>query len=480
MKFPFSFKTSDVKNIAAPKGKDISMQDMDRIIRDITYEALFAEKQKLSDWVNARNLALDYSQPNWADLIRVYDDMIRDLHVKSIISTIKNKLKQRPFQIKNGETDNQILKEIFTNKWYHSLIDIFVDAQFYPYSVIELGNFNTVTGFYEMKQVKREYICPQYGQIKKSMNDSPSKVGNTQMNGNGLYKGEQLVPFFVEILSADELGFMDSAIPWISSKKSALQSWQRYSEMFGQPFRQGKTDIRDNVRRTNMVNMMKAWGESGWGVFDNSDAIDLIANAGGDSFNVFEKLMKFANNEISKAFAGAVGVLDEKSFVGSSEAGERLMNEYVNSFAIQFEFFLNAEILPRIYNSYKFDKDGNKFSFVVSDTTKLKGQENLKGTVGGVQGLIALIGSVSQGLLNPEGFIPIAAELYGFDDNTIKIITDNINKGVVLGETLPGKTETSKNTIEKTTAILKTDHGKRLVGFSNMEQIDNYYKEILK
>jgi hypothetical protein len=74
--------------------------------------------------------------------------------------------------------------------------------------------------------------------------------------------------------------------------------------------------------------------------------------------------MLFSNNEISKNLAGSIGIFDEKSFVGSSEAGERLFEEFTTAFMREVMFVVNDELIPRMIN-YGFTlSEGDTFRFV--------------------------------------------------------------------------------------------------------------------
>ena len=85
---------------------------------------------------------------------------------------------------------------------------------------------------------------------------------------------------------------------------------------------------------------------------------------------------------------------------------ERIINDIVqNQITWQGDYIEFLNIIEESVNTSE------------NDVEKLKAQASLKGSVGGVQGILAIQASVSQGLTDYESAITILNEIYGIDDN---------------------------------------------------------------
>jgi hypothetical protein len=332
------------------------------VLDEIQYSDLFAYKQDIQDWINARQFAISRTLPDWTDYIRVCNDIYTDAHVTSIITSIKNKIKLKDFVI--CDVNNQINEQktdLLKKEWFYKFLDYTIESIFFPYSLIFLGDMYNYD--LDIKLVDREYVTPQYDLIKKSL-----YISNNSLNAGWKYTDPKLRPYYIYVPSDRQLGLLDVAAPHVLGKKQMLIYWWRYAEKFGIPFAKGKTDIRDNQRRSNMDNMLSNMGNSPYAVLDLEDDVEFVVASNTDVYKMFKEELNYSNNEISKAFAGAIGVLDEKSFVGSAEAGERLLEEYIQAYSIKCDNIINSELMPRLIYTYHFPfSDTDYFKFVHKD-----------------------------------------------------------------------------------------------------------------
>ena len=136
------------------------------------------------------------------------------------------------------------------------------------------------------------------------------------------------------------------AAPLVIWKKNALGAWSEFVEIFGSPIRIGKTDTRDEETRANMENMLKNMGVAAYGVFDTDDLIELIESNRSDAYQVFDMMIQRCNSEISKLILGQTATMDEKSFVGSAEVQERVLNKVAYNDEFFIEGVLNYQLVP--------------------------------------------------------------------------------------------------------------------------------------
>jgi len=329
------------------------------ITEQIIARQQFRQVEDVRKWRIALQMAEDPDIPSRHTLIRIYKDVILDGHISGIIKSIKNEIKAKEFMIINadGEEDKDKTK-LFKKKWFFKFLDHTVEATFFGYSLIELGDI-IEDGFPEMKLVPRENVVPEWDLVKPD-------IFNTERKGFP-YREPPLKDWFIYIGEEDDnMGWLNGATPHALSKKNLFTEMWEFAEIFGMPIRQGRTDIHDTKKRKNMEEMMQRMGAAAWGVFDRDDEIVFAEAAKGDA-KVFIEPIKLDNEEISKGFAGQVAVFDEKAFVGSAEVQERLFQKFIITFMRQAEFVINDDLIPRMI-IHGILQEGDKFKFKADET----------------------------------------------------------------------------------------------------------------
>ena len=303
------------------------------------------QREDIGNWRNELNVAESVTNPDRTGLIRVFKDVDLDGHITGIVSSIKNKIKSKPFIIVDSSGDpDEDRTALFEKEWFFKFIDFIVEAPFWGYSLVQLGNIKD-DGFPEIELIPREYVIPELEIVKK---DLFVGQGGTNIQNAFLYNEPPLKDWFIFIGDKKDMGLFNKATPHALSKKNLFAEMWEYAELFGMPIRKGHTDIRDPEKRKQMELMIENMGSAAWGVFDTDDKIDFIETKGGDATKTFIEPIKLSNEEISKGFAGQVATFDEKSFVGSAQVQERMFNEFIISFMRNTRFIINNQLIPRM------------------------------------------------------------------------------------------------------------------------------------
>jgi len=328
----------------------------------IDYFNLESTKQDVKDWQSARLNALDVHIPDWTDLIRVYDDVIVDSHLTGIVEIVKDKIKATEFEIVNdkGEVDDE-KTGYFEKKWFFKFLDWAIEAIYYPVSLIQLGNM-VDNGFPDIELIKREYVTPNREFVKKSL-----EIYGTYKHGvdGWVYTNPSISQYFIPVYPPTVLGMFDRVASHALGKKHMLIYLWRYGELFGLPIRIGKTDTKDPARRVNMENMMSNMGNAMWGVIDPDDSVEL-KEAKSNSSEPYLAAMNYSNKEMSKALMGTSSVMDETSFVGAAEIGERIYETKGKGYLRDLRFLINDELIPRMIK-YMIPIAGCSFRWVNED-----------------------------------------------------------------------------------------------------------------
>lgn len=333
----------DIKHIYSPKivALDKRQPTRSKIIDQLVKRQITRSSDDVAKWTQALRIAEDSLNPDRTELIRIFENIDIDGHVKGIISAIKNKIKRKEFLIcdANGEELEEETAKLEA-EWFFKYLDWNVEAPFYGFSLIELGDIED-DGFPDISLVPRKNVVPDRHVVKE---DTFRFTENMRAID---YEDERYVDWNIFIGSKDDLGLFNTIAPTAIAKKHVMAAMWDYTEIFGMPIRQGHTNIHDPERRKNMERMLDNMGSAAWGVFDRDDEIKLVESSKGN-VSVFIDPIKLANEEISKAFAGATGMFDEKSFVGSAEVQERLFSELIISYQRQIMFDANNKLLVRM------------------------------------------------------------------------------------------------------------------------------------
>lgn len=295
----------------------------------------------IKDWRSAVDRATSIINPQTYDLMQIYKHVDSDGHVTGIVSSIKNKIKAKDFEIV-GSDGKELEDETdkFNTKWYFRFIDLIIEAQFYGYSLVELGKIED-DGFPDLQLVPRENVIPQLDIAVKDAKLPTSGKGDFHYLEHPLNKWL----IFIGNKGSD-LGLYNKAAPHTISKRGLFAACWQYAELFGMPFRHGKTDIRDTAMKRNMEKMLDNIGKAGWAVTGSEDEIDWIEASNTDAWQVYIEPIKLSNEEISKAFAGQSGAFDEKSFEGAAKVHERLFQEHIRSHMRTAKFVINDDLIP--------------------------------------------------------------------------------------------------------------------------------------
>lgn len=329
------------------------------IAKQLVMRQLVRSADDMEKWSVALRIAESVESPDRTELQRIYKNMEIDGHITGIINAIKHKIKRKGFMLvdSNGDENEEETAKLEA-EWFFKYLDWNVEAPFYGYSLIELGEI-VDDQFPNINMINRQYVVPDLDAVKTDL----FRVSNDSDVIH--YLEDPFVDWNIFIGEKTNLGLFNAVAPVAIAKKHIMAAMWEYVELFGIPIRQGHTDTRDPSRKKNMERMLDNMGSAAWGVFDTDDEIKLVEGTTGNT-DIFIEPLKHANEEISKTFAGSTGVFDEKSFVGSAEVQERLFNEMIISMQRQIQFDNNNKLVPRMVK-HGMIKDGLTFKWKQED-----------------------------------------------------------------------------------------------------------------
>lgn len=298
---------------------------------------VFRIKTDQSRWKIAVTIAESVINPNRSQLYQVYQQVTVDAHLTAAIQQRKNLTLSKEFKVLNkiGGEENEQLTALIKRKWFRDFLDLSLDSIFYGYSLIQFGDL-LKDEFETIELVPRIYVKPEFHIVVDSY---------AQIEGKDYLKSPYK-DWCIGVGKSHDLGLLMKAAPLIIWKQNALGAWAEYQEIFGSPIRIGKTNVREEVTRANMEDMLKNMGNSAYGVFDTDDLIELVESGRQDAHNVFDMMIIRCNSEISKLMLGQTGTMDEKSFVGSAEVQERVLANYAELDEHFILGVINYQLIP--------------------------------------------------------------------------------------------------------------------------------------
>lgn len=322
-------------------------------INEIDPRQLFRMRWTIDDWQRAVDNAEDVYSQNLYDLAEIYNDIVDDYAVTSAMQQRNAKVINSKIMFVNQDgSENEAVKAFFLNvdgtqkPWFRRWLNIAMDSKYYGFSVGELGafidgQFRMVEGRPSCAKLPYENLLPMYRFIKKD-----AEAGAYQDNVISMDKG----PFSRWLLpmgNANDLGLLNKATPYVIFK-NIFGAWSQHAEIFGQPFREGRTDIFDPARVKEMRLMFEQMVGASYGIFHPDDEIQYIEASKTDAYNIYDRLIARCDHAITKIFLSQTGTTDEKAFVGSAETHERVMMDLVMSDRLDLSEYFEDVLLPRL------------------------------------------------------------------------------------------------------------------------------------
>lgn len=298
---------------------------------------LYRSRQDIAKWRSAVQYAENINSPQRRLLYELYNDVMLDSHLTACVNQRKSLTMCLDFDVVDKGNKNEKLETIIQNKWFRDFIDLSLESIFYGHSLIQFDSI-IENSFKNVELVPREYVKPEFHIVTENY---------SALTGVD-YLEKPYSNWCIGVGKPRDLGLLMKAAPLVIWKKNALGAWSEFIEVFGTPLRIGKTNVRDEETRANMEDMLKGMGVASYGVFDTDDLIELVESGKTDSYNVFDMMINRCNSEISKLILGQTATMDEKSFVGSAEVQERILNKLGYNDEFFLENVLNNQLIPML------------------------------------------------------------------------------------------------------------------------------------
>jgi len=289
---------------------------------------------------HAINAAENPHHPDRYMLLQIYKHIMRDLHLKSQIRTAIYKVVSTPFEVLQAGVYNEGLTRLLQSKWFEDCCKYYLQAEFWGFSLIEFQPLKeTEMGKTVDKVVlmPREHVRPESHEILLNPRDS-----------KGIdYTMKPLDRVYLPAGDPHDLGLLCDAAKYVIYKNYALSDWARSSEKWGDPMLVIQSASDDEEENREKAEAAANFGNNSWMLADDQDKVSLLErNAQGSAHLIYRHLKDDMDQENSKGVNGQVATSDEKSYVGSAEVQERLLNDYTLARLRGLYYWVNKELFP--------------------------------------------------------------------------------------------------------------------------------------
>ena len=319
--------------------KVVEVPDKSNVGLKIVEQQTYRQRQDIGKWRTATSAAENIYNPNRIDLLQIYKDVVLDSQITALWSQRLNGLKSKPYKLvsKSGaeiaNSDDLIKKE-----WVNELMCKHIDSIMYGFGILQIEEYDITELDVDFDEIDRLNIIPEKKEVKATQYEmSGVSIEEPQYYDWTVFLGEE-----------KDLGLLHKLTPFALYKKNVLGAWSQFTELFGIPMRIGKTNVHDDKLRANMMNMLKNMGSAGSAVMDENDVVEIIQTNNQDSYKVFEQLLKYCDESISKLILGQTMTSDNGSSKSQAEVHATVSEAYTMNDCYSFECLMNEEILPRL------------------------------------------------------------------------------------------------------------------------------------
>lgn len=300
-----------INSISPEKAENEAMEDMHKVYQ-VPYQLQRIRQDALS-----RREAIEEAErayfPHRVRMQQMYLNTKENGHIFACIERRKDltRLRKWEFVNANGEV-NQKVTDIFCHnvkgnsvvkEWFAKLVNYILDARFYGYSLVYLGDINN-GDFDDLEVVKRWFVSPDREMLNSVLYD---------VNGAEFCEDENIKDWYLYVPTDNETGtskcgyglFYELSIYEIFAR-NLLGFNGDFVELFSQPFRVGKTNKTEESERAMFAETLRDMGSSGWALLDaQDDTIEFLESSlGGNGFQGYDNFEKRLEDKISQIILG--------------------------------------------------------------------------------------------------------------------------------------------------------------------------------
>lgn len=305
----------------------------------LDHESVTMQSKNLAAWKSAIQLATDPENSDRSGLRALYENLLLDNHLASVIDSRILFCQRSTFKIVNesGE-ENEALSKLFERSWFEELVRLILMARFQGTTLIELFDVDALGELLEVNEIPLGYFNPKKGIITKTPGEDKGWP----------YKEGTMANYYLQVGKDKDLGMLAQVAPIVLAKKLGLGAWLDFVEKYGVPPLFITTDREDDNRLNQLFEAAQSFKSNHFMVGRGNEKFEVPSISSNNPSGAFDPLIERANSEISKRFLGGTGLTDEKGFVGSVEIQFKLAKDRFESDKLMIKNVMNRLVFPRL------------------------------------------------------------------------------------------------------------------------------------
>lgn len=331
------------------------------IVNQITITPPNRSTQSIKKWRDAIKAAESQS-PRRIELYDLYDDMMLDGHLTSVIEKRQRAITNSEWVFMRDKKVDERITKMIQQPWFYEFMNNLIDTKFWGHTAFD---FNVVSDKIAYELVPRKHIEPTRGLITKQQ----ILTGDAFM-----YRESPWEKYIIEAGSKPYQGLLMKAAQYVIYKRGGFGSWKEFADIFGMPFRKATYDGFDVGARIKLENALKEAGSAAYVVLPNGTDIEFIQNSSNSgSTTLYDTLIKSCNAELSKLILGNT-LTTEQGDKGARSLGDVHMEveDGVHLSDILFVTTFLNDAFKNLLAIHGLPVDGGEFTRMESKKVDLK------------------------------------------------------------------------------------------------------------
>ena len=296
----------------------------------------------MRDWEVALNMAKNLYRPDRTKLMDLYDSVLKDAHLGSLIETRELRVQGAKFKLVDAKGDSKPeLARMLEKPWFLDFVKYVVGARFVGHSLIELGELRAPGQLRQVNLIDPRNVLPYSGIVARRQGEETGYA----------FREEPLRTYLIEVGRPEDLGLLERVAPVAVVKKYAIGSWSQYTGTYGIPARWVKTRGTDARRVKQLETVMQNMLSSAYAVIQGDEEFGIAPTPSTSPADLFDKLISRMNSEMSKRLMGQDGTTDNKDAsgtYGSMKVLEGVAEDRHESDKTFVQHVINEELMPRL------------------------------------------------------------------------------------------------------------------------------------
>lgn len=357
--YPNTARANRGRNLAAKNTKAKTPARREGYVAQIVPKTISRVRSDISTWKAALRQADNVDDPKRTRLSKLYDDVMQDAHLSSLVELRLQTLLGSPSVLKRGaEVDEEATELIKKATWRRDLERHAWEEVLYGHSLVELTT--DADGVLSVTLLPRTNVVPERGVLLRSEDD-----------GDGIRYREvrEYRTWVLEFGGHHEYGLLNKAIPHVLFARFAQQCWSELCEIYAIPPRVLKTNTQDPEMLDRAEQMMRDFGAAAWFVID-SDEEFAFAKGADTNGDVYRNLIAICKEATSLLICGAqMGQDTLNGNRSKEESSQKLFERIVQADRTRMAGYWNEVIIPALVR-IGILPDGLRFEYEKEEDTE--------------------------------------------------------------------------------------------------------------